>query len=160
MIFCFDLACLTKLAYVPAEAMNSTHKNQQHYCRLANGRRPRLTLDMGDLLLLLGVRFHLVDLVFTLGSDIGRVVTTIVDELFSYGEIHHVGTDFVHKVGRVAKRVSGGSSCYRWAYEVRICNIEISNRSQLTTWTDSREYGCKWPNMLRAILPHPNPNDW
>jgi len=38
-----------------------------------------LTLDVGDFLLLLGVSLHLVDLVFGPGSDVGGVVTTVVD---------------------------------------------------------------------------------
>jgi hypothetical protein len=61
-----------------------------------------LTLDVGDFLLLLGVGFHLVDLVFGPGSDVGRVVTTVVDKLLLEGDIDHVGTDFVHEIGRVA----------------------------------------------------------
>lgn len=38
-----------------------------------------LTLDVGDFFLLLGVGLHLVDLVFGPGSDVGCVVTTVVD---------------------------------------------------------------------------------
>lgn len=56
---------------------------------------------MCDFLLLLGVGLHLVDFVFRPGSDVGRVVTTIVDELLLEGNVDHVGTDLVHEIGRV-----------------------------------------------------------
>jgi hypothetical protein len=62
-----------------------------------------LTLDVRDFLLLLGVGLHLVDLVFGPGSDIGRVVTTIVDELLLEGDVNDVGADLVHEVGRVPR---------------------------------------------------------
>ena len=63
--------------------------------------RTKLALDVGDFLLLLGVGLHLVDLVFRPCSNIGRLVTTVVDELLLEGDIDDVGTDFVHEVGRV-----------------------------------------------------------
>lgn len=57
---------------------------------------------MGDFFLLLGIRLHLVDFVFRLCSNIGRVITTVVDQLFPDGQVHNVGTDFIHEIGRVA----------------------------------------------------------
>lgn len=56
---------------------------------------------MCDFLLLLGVSLHLVNLVFALGSNVSGVVTTVVDKLLLGGQVHDVGTDSVHKVGRV-----------------------------------------------------------
>ena len=60
-----------------------------------------LTLNMGNFFLLLGVGLHLVDLVFGLCSDIGRVVTTVVDHLLLGGQVHDVGTNFIHEIGGV-----------------------------------------------------------
>lgn len=59
------------------------------------------TLNVGDFFLLLLVSLHLVDLVFGLCSDIGRVVTTVVDHLLLGSQVHDVGTDFIHEIGRV-----------------------------------------------------------
>lgn len=50
-------------------------------------------LDVGNLLLLLGVGLHLVGLVFGPGSDVGRVVTSVVNHLLLDGEVHDVGAD-------------------------------------------------------------------
>ena len=66
--------------------------------------RGRPTLDVGNLLLLLGVCLHLVDLVFGLGSDVGRVITTVVLHLLPDRQVHDVGADLVHEVGGVATR--------------------------------------------------------
>ena len=66
------------------------------------------TFDMGDLLLLLGKRLHLVHLVLALRPDVCRVVASVVDELLLHGQVHHVGADLVHEVGRVAMIVSTG----------------------------------------------------
>lgn len=58
-------------------------------------------LDVCDFLLLLVVCLHLVDLVLLLGTDVGGVVTTVVHELLLLCQVHHVGADSVHEVGRV-----------------------------------------------------------
>jgi hypothetical protein len=56
---------------------------------------------VGNLILLLGVSLHLVGLVLGLGSDVGRVVSSVVGELLLMGQVHDVGADRVHKVLRV-----------------------------------------------------------
>jgi hypothetical protein len=70
-------------------------------------------LDVGNLLLLLGVGLHLVGLVLGPGSDVGRVVTSVVDHLLLDGEVHDVGADRVHEVLRVrglARKSKAGRS--------------------------------------------------
>ena len=63
---------------------------------------------MRNLVLLFGVRLHLVDLVLALCPNVGRVVATIVHELFLKREVHHVRTNLVHEIGRVAVRIREG----------------------------------------------------
>ena len=58
-------------------------------------------LDVGDFLLLLVVGLHLIDLVLGLGTDVGRVVTTVVDELLLRRQVHDIRADAVHEVLRV-----------------------------------------------------------
>lgn len=79
---------------------------------------------MRDFLLLLGVGLHLVDLVFGPGSDVGCVVTTIVDELLLEGDVNDVGTDLVHEVGRVP-RGQYNSDRGEPTYEVKIYSISL-----------------------------------
>lgn len=55
-------------------------------------------LDVRNFVLLLLVCLHLVDLVLLLGSNVCRIVTTVVDELFLGRQIHDVRTDRVHEV--------------------------------------------------------------
>lgn len=55
-------------------------------------------LDVFDLLLLLHVLLHLVDLVLLSGLDIRVVVTTIVRQLLLGGEVHDVGADTVEEI--------------------------------------------------------------
>ena len=54
--------------------------------------------DVGDFVLLLLVRLHLVDLVLGLCPDVRRVVTTIVHQLLLEREIHDVRANRVHEV--------------------------------------------------------------
>jgi methylmalonyl-CoA mutase cobalamin-binding subunit len=56
---------------------------------------------VSNLLLLLGVGLHGVDLVFRLGTDVSGVVTTVVHKLLALREVHHVGANTVHEVLRV-----------------------------------------------------------
>lgn len=56
---------------------------------------------MGDLLLLFGVRLHLVDLVLGFCLHVGRVVTGVVDQLLLRREVHDVRADRVHEILRV-----------------------------------------------------------
>lgn len=63
---------------------------------------------MLDLILLLVVRLHLVGVVLGLGSDVGRVVSTVGHEATLHGEVHDVGADL-----RSAGRVSASSSAGR-----------------------------------------------
>jgi hypothetical protein len=67
MIFCLDFACLTRLAYVPAEAINLEMLVK---VQVRSGSCVSL-LDVSDLLLLFVVGLHLVDLVLRLRSDVG-----------------------------------------------------------------------------------------
>lgn len=79
------------------------------------------TLDVGDFLLLLSVGLHLVDLVLRPGSDVGGIVTTVVDKLLLEGDVDHVGTDFVHEIGRVANgQLTASPQDRLLTYEVKI----------------------------------------
>ena len=67
MIFCLDFACLTRLAYVPAEAINL-----EMLVKVRIGSEDCvLLLDVSDFFLLLVIGLHLVDLVLRLRSDVG-----------------------------------------------------------------------------------------
>jgi len=58
-------------------------------------------LDVLNLILLLLVSLHLVGVVLLLSSDVGRVVTTIGQELSAHGQIENVGADGIHEILRV-----------------------------------------------------------
>jgi hypothetical protein len=60
-------------------------------------------LDVLDLVLLLGVRLHLVRLVLRLRAHVRRVVAAVVHELLVVRQVHDVGADRVHEVGRVRR---------------------------------------------------------
>jgi len=53
---------------------------------------------VSNLVLLLSVGLHLVDVVLGLGSNVSRVVSSVVDELLLHGEVHDVGADGVHEI--------------------------------------------------------------
>ena len=69
--------------------------------KIGKKRLDHVLLDVRDFLLLLVVRLHLIDLVLTLGPDIGGIVTSVVHHLFLGREIHDVRADAVHEILRM-----------------------------------------------------------
>ena len=61
-------------------------------------------LDVGDFVLLLLVRLHLVHLVFLLRPDVDRVITTIVHQLLLHRQVHDVRADGIHEILRMTRQ--------------------------------------------------------
>lgn len=76
--FCFDFACLTRLAYVPALAMNLRSILMDYHARKYEFH---LLLNVRNFLLLLMIRLHLVHFILLLRSHKCRIITGVVHHL-------------------------------------------------------------------------------
>lgn len=108
-------------------------------------------LDVLDLILLLLVSLHLVGFVLLLGPDVGRVVTTVSQELSAHGQIEDVGADGIHEILRV------GSEDENLGV---LCEVSFKPYDSLEICEEEWGLNVSTPQLRSFRFDFAHPNDW